>query len=138
MITEKLKSGKFREFIVYVIVGLSTTLVNILIYRGLLAVQVDYKIANLFALILCKVYGYVANKIIVFRSHCSSFRELMLEMLRFVFARGFTGLVDYFGLIFAVEILHFDKIISKYVLQAIVILLNYILGKFMVFRKKQN
>ncbi len=133
------KAGKnLKEFIIYGVVGVSTTLVNILIYQGLLFAGVDYKIANLFALVLCKVYGYLANKNIVFRSHCDSFKELISEMLRFVFARGFTGLVDYFGLIFAVEILKADKVLSKYALQIIVILLNYVLGKFLVFRKKKG
>ncbi len=123
---------RLKELIRYGLVGFSTTLINLLTYHGLLFF-LDYKIANLIALVVSKTYGYFANKKIVFRSHTKTIRSFLSEVLRFVFARGITALVDYFGLILAVETFGFDKIISKYVIQVIVIILNYILGKFMVF-----
>ncbi len=128
---------RIKELIRYGLVGLSTTIINILTYQGLLFV-LDYKIANLIALIVSKTYGYFANKKIVFHSKTESFGAFVLEVLRFVFARGLTALVDYFGLIIAVDLLHYDKVISKYVIQVIVIILNYVLGKYMVFVKKKE
>ena len=125
---------QIRELIRYGLVGMSTTLINLLTYHGLLFL-LDYRIANLIALIASKIYGYFANKKIVFHSRTDSFRSFILEVSRFIFARGITALIDYFGLIIAVEVLHFDKILSKYIIQIIVIFLNYILGKFLVFRQ---
>lgn len=124
---------RIKELIRYGLIGVSTTLINLLTYH-LFLLFLDYKIANLIALVISKTYGYLANKNIVFRSKTNTMGDLVLEVIRFIIARGTTGLIDYFGLILAVEILGFDKIISKYVLQVIVILLNYIMGKFMVFR----
>ena len=54
-------------------------------------------------------------------------------MVRFVLARGATGMFDYFGLMVAVELFHFDPVWSKYGIQLIVIILNYVLGKRIVF-----
>lgn len=133
-----LNKFNYREGITYVLVGLTTTAVNLIIYQGLLFFNVDYKIANIFAVILCKVYGYFANKLIVFKSHCDNWKELLKELVRFIMARGFTGVVDYFGLIFVVEVCNCDKVISKYAISVLVIVLNYILGKKMVFNKNRK
>lgn len=127
----------FKELVRYGIVGVSTTIINIVVYQGLLLV-LDYKIANIIALVASKTYGYLANKNIVFQSKTHSVKAFFLELLRFVFARGFTALVDYFGLIVAVEVFGFDKIISKYVLQCIVIILNYVMGKRLVFNSGKS
>lgn len=132
-----LKKVFSREFITYGVFGVLTTLVNILLFRGGLSLGITYSIANLIAILSAKVFAYITNKLFVFRHHCEDFRALLMEMLRFVFARSFTGLVDFFGLLFAVEILRADKMIAKCVLQVIVILLNYILGKKIVFRPKK-
>ena len=126
------------EIIRYGIAGVTTTLVNLGMYHGLLLLGVDYRIANLIAIIGSKTYGYLVNKLFVFKSHCDSAKELATEIIKFVFARGITGIIDYFGLLFAVEIAGFDKIVSKYVIQVIVIATNYVLGKFMVFRKQDK
>ncbi len=132
------KKTRLKELAVYFVVGVSTTIVNIACYHLLVFFGMDYKIANLLALFLCKVYGYFANKTIVFKSKCDSFGELLREIIKYIGSRGFTGIVDYFGLIFAVEILGLDKIYSKYAIQIIVIILNYILGKFFVFKKSNG
>ncbi len=132
----QLKNGKacegLREVLRYVFFGALTTLVNIGIYRLLLPL-LDYQISNLIAILSAKLFAYVTNKIFVFRSKCASTKELLGEISRFIAARGFTGLVDYFGLIAAVELFHYDPVYSKYVLQVIVIILNYVLGKKAVY-----
>ncbi len=128
---------RVKELVRYGIVGLSTTIINIATYR-LFLIGLDYRIANIIALIVSKTYGYLANKNIVFHSRTDSFIGFIGELMRFIFARGFTALVDYFGLIIAVELMGFDKVISKYVLQVIVIILNYVLGKFVVFRSAKT
>lgn len=128
---------RIKELIRYGIVGASTTIINLLAYH-LFLLFLDYKIANLIALVISKTYGYFANKNIVFHSKTDSFVSFIREVFLFVFARGITAIVDYFGLIVAVDVLGLDKIISKYVIQIIVIVLNYVLGKYMVFRQRKE
>lgn len=136
MIDDKSKK-KIAELFRYGLVGTSTTLINLATYH-LLLFFIDYRIANLIALIASKTYGYFANKTIVFRSKTDTFRSWLIEVAKFVAARGTTAVVDYFGLILAVEVLGFDKIISKYVLQIIVIVMNYLLGKYVVFNNPEK
>lgn len=133
-----LKKVLSREFISYGVFGVLTTLVNILLFRLGMMAGITYSIANILAVLGAKLFAYVTNKLFVFRHHCANAKELIMEILRFVFARGFTGVVDILGMIFAVEILCADEMIAKYILQVIVILLNYILSKKIVFRSKKQ
>ena len=134
MLTNKISKERFLEIFRYGLTGLSNTLVNIFIYHFLLLIGVDYNLSNFIAILICKIYGYVVNKLFVFRSRCSTRKELLSEIVKYILSRGFSCLIDYFGLLFAVEILHGDKIISKYVIQIIIIVMNYLTGKFMVFK----
>lgn len=125
----------FYEIYKYAIVGISNTLLNIFLYHFLLIFKIDYKIANIIAIVISKIYGYIANKKIVFKSRCHSRKKLITEFTKFVITRGSTGFIDYFGVVFAVEVLDTNEVISKYIVQVIVIILNYLLSKFVIFTK---
>jgi putative flippase GtrA len=139
IVSKILKKIFSREFITYAVFGVLTTVVNILVFTALFKHgAMAYGLANIIAVLAAKVFAYITNKPFVFRSHCASFKELLLEIVKYVFARGFTGLIDIFGMFFAVEVLHADEMITKYVIQVIVIVLNYILGKKVVFKKYER
>lgn len=122
----------------YIFWGTCTTVLNLGVYQGFLLLGTKYWLANLIAMLLSRIFAYVANKYFVFKSHTATFKELLLEMFRFVVTRGFTGLIDIFGLVFLVEIFKFDKIFSKYLLMGTIILLNFILGKKIVFHSSSS
>lgn len=126
------------EILRYLVAGILTTVINLGGFQLLNTLGLDYKLSNAIALISCKVFAYLANKYYVFRSRNSSVSEFFGELFRYVTARGLTGLLDYVLLIAFVEGLHLDANLSKYGIQVLVILLNYILGKRLVFRKKQD
>lgn len=130
--------NKKNEILRYALVGVSTTVVNFAIYHLLIFWGIDYRIANLLAVILCKVYGYFANKFIVFRSHCSDLKEWVYEIGKYTVARGASGIIDYCGVIIAVELFGIDKIVSKYAINIIVIVVNYFFSKYLVFAKKDK
>lgn len=113
----------------YMLAGASVTVVNLGTYSLLLFFGMEYTTANLIALILSKSWGFVSNKYFVFRSR-TGFTETLRELINFIFARGFTALIDYFGLILLVEFFHANEQISKFIITPIVIILNYVLGKF--------
>lgn len=130
--------GKYRELARYVLAGFSVTLFGVAIYQCLILLQVDYRGANAVAIILCKLYAYVINKRFVFRTNCQSWEELIREMGRFFLSRGFTGVLDYVGLIILVEFLGVNKVDAKYGIQIVVIFANYVLGKSVVFRRRKE
>ncbi len=122
----------------YAFVGVATAAINVGLYHLLLFFGLDYKLANLTAIIAAKVFAYVGNKFLVFRTRCHSFGAWCRELAAYIAARSFTGVLDFFGLIFAVEVLSADPVWAKYILQIIVIIANYFLGKFLVFTKSRN
>ena len=124
--------NRITELLRYGFFGMATTAVNIVVYQVLLSFM-DYRISNLIAILASKLFAYVTNKRFVFHSKCSNKRELFQEIYRFILARGATGLLDYFGLIIAVDVFHLNRVWSKYSIQIIVIILNYVLGKKAVF-----
>lgn len=128
---------KIKELVCYGIFGSATTIFNIIIYQ-IFYLWVDYKIANLIAIIGSKIFAYVVNKQFVFKTKCENIYSLFLEMFRFIITRGFTGILDYFGLILLVEVFACNQIYSKYFLQLVVIVLNYIFGKKTVFVNKNK
>ncbi len=138
-IVNKLKDKEqLKELFWYGISGVTTTIVNIGVYYLLQKAGLGYNIANLIAIVTAKLYAFVTNKILVFRTHTPSFKEFFVEFFKFFVARGFTGVVDFVGVWFMVSICGIDQMISKYVLQVIVIVLNYVLGKKYVFSKNKT
>jgi len=126
---------KNRELLLYAFYGGLSFLLNIGLFY-VLNIFLDYWVANIITLVVLKIFIFITNKFLVFCTPLVSFKQLMLEAGRFLGSRIITNLIDFFGLIFAVEILAADEFYSKIVIQIIVITLNYILSKLFVFKKK--
>lgn len=127
-----------NEIIRYAIAGGLVTLTNAAGYFLLREIGIIYTVANIVSLVLSKVVGYLLNKFWVYKSVNDSLLQTFLELLRFILARGFTGLVDFFGLILMVELFGWNDRISKIIIMLLVIVLNYVLGKKAVFIKKEK
>jgi putative flippase GtrA len=89
----------------------------------------DYRLANLFTLLLTKLFAFVLNKTFVFQSKATNIKALSKEFAGFFTGRILTGLLDYFGLILLVEIYSLPQRESKCALVIIVTILNYMLTK---------
>ncbi len=124
-----------RELVRYLVAGVSTTLVNVLLYSGLLLLGMRFYIANLIAIIVAKVYGYFVNKLFVFQSYGLTWKENIRELVTYCLMRGGTGVFDYVAVFILVEYLSFSPFYSKYGVMMVVIVLNYICSRFWVFRK---
>lgn len=134
---KKLKNN-IKEIFLYGISGVTTAVVNIGLYCLLISIDIDFRIANLLAITSSKAYAFFTNKYLVFRTRCNTYSEALVEFLKFLFVRGGTGLIDFIGVWFAVDYLSVDRMISKYAIQVIVIILNYILGKVFVFTRRNK
>lgn len=125
-----------NELIRYIIAGGMVAVFNFVIYMLLQWRGITYLIANIYAIVLSKSIGYILNKYFVYKSKINGVVENLKELFRFVLARSFTGIIDYFGVIFMVEELSVNSVIAKSIVIIIVIVLNYVLGKFTVFNQK--
>lgn len=128
---------KNKTAILYAVFGVGTTVFNVLLYQ-LLLIGCDYRVSNLIAIVATKILAYIVNKGFVFQSRCKSILELLQEMFMYILTRGLTGVLDYFGVIFMVNLLQCSEVISKYVMTVIVVIANYIFGKYIVFQKRCN
>ena len=131
-----------REIIQYLIFGVLTTLVNFVVYfilRYFFGVE-GYRgvVINTIANILAILFAYVTNRLFVFQSKAKGFKMIFLEMCSFFFFSALTTLNDIFIYWLGYNVLGIPDIIVKCVGQVIIIILNYILSKLVVFRKRNE
>lgn len=144
---------KYKELVLYFIVGVFTTLLNFSAFYLLNLVLGEnlYLLNNIIAALLAITFSYIMNKLFVFESKSFAFKTVAREMVEFYSARFLSLIIDESGMWFLVEILNFDrfsftvfgflvtgKLIAKGILTVVVIILNYIFSKFVVFRKKKD
>lgn len=143
---------KYKELIVYVIFGGLTTVVNLLVFTlfGKLLGDERYLVSNIVAWFTAVVFAYVTNKLWVFESKSWKFKVIAKEIPSFFAARVFSLVVEEAGLFLLVDVLSFNKIstslfsftiggelIAKVLLAVIVVILNYIFSKLIVFRRSK-
>ena len=125
---------KNKEFILYVIFGITTSIINIGLFYILTTLGLVYTLSNIIALVIAKFFAYIFNKYLVFKRKCKSKKELIIEILSFIVCRFFTMIVDFCGLVFFVEVLNINKVLGKILITIIVVLINYFTNKKMVFK----
>ncbi|WP_407423686.1 GtrA family protein [Methanobrevibacter sp.] len=121
-----------RELFLYVVFGAFTFFVNIItyfIFENLLGI--NYLISNILAWFFSVLFAYVTNRIWVFESKST---EILKEMSLFFGGRIFSGAVDTALMYLFIDVLVIGDLISKIVVQVIVIVLNYIFSKLIVFK----
>ena len=154
---EKIKGllNKYKELILYVFFGVMTTGVNFISYFGLEKIFGNdgkiYLFTNAAAWLISVIFAYITNKLFVFESKNLKPRELIKEAGEFLGARvlsffieegGMWLLVDAIGMkkiaftVLGIEIT--GQIISKVILAVVVVILNYIFSKFIIFKKKEK
>ncbi len=139
---------KYKEIILYIIVGGLTTLVNWIVYAPcthLLPIKTEGQlvlVSNIIAWVASILFAYFANKMWVFKSKTKGIKELTKEFTAFVGARLLTGIIEIIGVPFLVTIglnqtlLGIEGAISKVVVSVVVIVLNYVFSKVFIFKKK--
>ncbi len=128
---------KYRGLILYAVFGALTTAINIaayaLCYRVLKLPNVP---SNVVAWVLAVLFAFVTNKLYVFESKSLERGTVLRELVSFVGARLATGLLDLAVMFVGVDVLHGPDLVFKVASNIVVILLNYVFSKLIVFRKK--
>lgn len=129
---------KHEEVIIYLIVGVMTTILNLVIYYGCVFTvlnpedKLELQIANLIAWTVGVIFAYFMNRKYVFKSKNIDIKK---EATKFLSSRVVTLLMDMFIMFFTVSILRFNDKIMKIFSNILVIILNYIFSKLLVFKK---
>lgn len=123
---------KYKEIINYLIFGVLTTLVNIVVYYVFSdCLNVQYMASNFLAWFLSVLFAYITNRKYVFESVSKS---IFTEMFKFFGSRITTGVLDMFFMWLLISVLNFNNMISKIIVNVIVVVANYILSKLVVFK----
>lgn len=131
---------KHREIIIYGVVGVLTTAVS-WIASFVLKLFLDDQIAwqnliiNTLSWIAAIAFAYPANRKYVFASKNSN---IIRECVEFVGSRIATGVMEVGLMGLTVNVLKVNFWVSKLLVSIFVIIANYILSKFMVFKAKDN
>lgn len=128
---------KYKGIIFYGIFGVITTVINIAAYA------LCYKvlgIANVPSVIIAwtvaVIFAFVTNKLWVFESKSMDKKTVIAEFIKFMCARLATGGLDLLIMYIGVDVMHGPDVILKAASNIIVIILNYVFSKLIVFKKK--
>ncbi len=128
---------KYKEGINYLIFGGLTTLLSLATYYILTLTflnpkhAIELQIANILSWIVGFLFAYFTNRKYVFESKNTKSKE---EFFKFFLSRIFTLILDMLIMFIFVTLLHLNNKLMKIISQVMVIVFNYILSKFVVFK----
>ena len=126
-----------QEGMRYLIFGALTTLVNIVAYSILYYVfHINNATSNIIAWIIGATFAYITNKLYVFNSKVNTKIELLKEILYFYGCRLLTLVIDEAIMIVTVDKFGWNALLMKIIANIIVIILNFVFSKILVFKKK--
>lgn len=126
---------KYKELLLYLIFGVVTTVTNIALFQLLRRIGVDLFLSNLIAWIGSVTVAYVTNKLFVFESTGFDVNILLREGVLFFGARLLSLGIDMVAIALLVNVLHIAELFAKVFSNGIVIIVNYILSKLVIFKK---
>ena len=128
---------KYKDVLSYLVFGVLTTVVNYMIYLPIYNFcGVSAAVSNMIAWVGAVIFAFLTNKPFVFHSHDWSAGTVVPELTKFVSCRLASGVLETAILLLTVDCLHWNGNVWKLVTQVLVIIVNYVGSKLLVFRKK--
>lgn len=128
---------KNRDVLSYLIFGVLTTVVNYAVYLPVYnLLHLSAAVSNMLSWVVAVAFAYLTNKPFVFQSHDWSCKTVVPELTKFVSCRIASGAMETGILFLTVDLLHWNGNVWKLVTQVLVVVLNYVASKLLVFRKK--
>lgn len=127
---------KYWDILSYLFFGVLTTVVNYLVYLPCFnLLEMSAAASNVAAWVVAVAFAYLTNKPFVFKSHDWSAKTVLPELSKFVGCRVGSGVLET-GIIFlTVDCLLWNGNVMKLVTSVLVVILNYVASKLLVFRK---
>lgn len=136
---------KYKEIINYLIFGALTTAVSwgtySLFVKGF---DLSITVGNVLSWICAVLFAFVTNKLFVFESKSWAPTTAAREFFSFIGARLFTGVIEWVGVPFfsthglTYPLFGVKGLLAKIVVSIVVIILNYLFSKFLIFFKKDK
>lgn len=130
---------KYRGIIAYIVFGILTTVINVIVYYicyeifGIINI-----ISTIIAWFAAIVFAFVTNKKYVFDSKSWDKEIVLNEGIKFLSCRVGTGIIEVIMMICFVDILQVNGTLMKAITNVIVIIINYIFSRCVIFKKGTN
>lgn len=130
---------KHQEGMRYLIFGALSTVVNIVSYTVLYYLfHISNAISNILAWVIAATFAYITNKLYVFNSKVNTKIELFKEIVYFYGCRLLTLVIDEGIMIGTVDKLGWNALLMKIIANIIVIILNFVFSKILIFKKQDK
>ncbi len=138
-IVEIVKKLYYNETMRYLFIGGCTTLVNLATFAVFCDVlDMNVTLGNVLSIVIAILFAYVSNKIFVFSSKTEGLKEMISELCRFVGGRLSTMAIEVGGVYLIYNMMGYPKMAAKLITQILVIIGNYFISKFFVFRNRDG
>lgn len=131
---------KHQELVNYLVVGVIGTVVSIVIFTALMKMTNESVLSNIISWVVTVILMYMLNRYFVFLEHAKDKVAILKEMSTFVSARIATLLLETAIVWLGIDVMKLSsglKIIAvKTVGQIVVIVLNFVAAKLVIFKKK--
>ena len=129
--------NKYKDIFPYAFFGVCTTAVNVVSY-WLFADILKFSVmqSTVIAWTLAVLFAYVTNRKWVFKSNIRRLVLVLREIVLFFICRISTGGIDFFCMWLFVEKLNLNGVAIKFLTDLLVIVLNYLASKFVIFKSK--
>lgn len=130
---------KYKGIVLYIIFGVLTTVVNLLVY-GLFYYNLNCTniLSTIIAWIAAVAFAFITNKLFVFESKSMEKKTVFYELMTFVMCRVGTGVLEVGGMWLLVDVLILPAMLMKLFINVAVIVLNYVASKLVIFKKAKE
>ena len=130
---------KYYSIVSYAVFGILTTIINtITYYLSYEVIHIPNISSTIIAWFLAVAFAFITNKLWVFDSPSFSKQVLAHEIPTFLGARVATGVLDVAIMYLSVDVMKWIPTLWKLVSNGIVIILNYVASKLVIFRKMKR
>jgi len=128
---------KYKSYFFYLLFGVLTTIVNVVVYWVMAhPLQCGVLTSTIVAWVLAVLFAYITNRKWVFNSTSEGIKEIGREIISFFLCRVATGVLDLFCMWLFVDVLHWNDIVIKFLSNVVVVILNYVASKVLIFKSK--
>lgn len=124
---------KYRQFIQFLVVGVSNTAISLIVYYLLLFLDINYQIANIAAFAISSMNGYLWSSGWVFKGKRDGF-----SLVKFYSSYGLTFVLSIGIVTLVVEVFHGSAWIAPLVSLMFTTPINFLLNKYWTFRKNNK
>lgn len=131
---------KYKEIINYLVFGGLATVVNFVTYFIVARLMgIDEVLSSGISWFFSVLFAYITNKLFVFESKTDGIKAVLIEMGSFFLARIVSGILcDVGTFALMVKVFNINDLFAKVVTQIMVVIVNYVFSKLIIFRKKNK